>query len=64
MFQKLSEEEAESAGLENVVGQPAISVTFNEAVRDVLPSDLTVNGSQAVSVNGQGPGPYLFTYRF
>lgn len=37
-----------------------ISVTFNEGVEGVDAADLLVNGDAALSVTGQGPGPYLF----
>ena len=38
-----------------------VGVTFNEAVKDVLPNDLVVNDSPARSVEGLGLGPYIFS---
>jgi hypothetical protein len=38
-----------------------LSITFNEAVKDVVAGDLTVNESPATSVSGLGLGPYIFT---
>jgi hypothetical protein len=37
-----------------------LSVTFNEAVENVVAADLTVNESPATTVNGRGLGPYVF----
>lgn len=38
-----------------------ISVTFSEAVSHVAASDLTLDGKPAVTVEGTGAGPYIFT---
>jgi hypothetical protein len=40
---------------------PSISVTFSKPVVGVKASDLTVNGSPATQVTGEGAGPYTFT---
>lgn len=45
-----------------VVGLNAVEVTFNEAVTDVDPTDLLVNGAAATGVTGSGAGPYRFTF--
>ncbi len=58
---KLSEEEAQSVGLEAIAEQAAISVSFNEPITGLVANDLTVNESPATRVDGQGPGPYIFT---
>ena len=42
----------------DVLGE--VSVTFNEAVKNVLPGDLVVNESPATGVEGNGLGPYIF----
>ena len=38
-----------------------LSITFNEAVENVVAADLTVNESPATTVSGLGLGPYVFT---
>lgn len=43
----------------DVLGE--VGVTFNEAVKNVLPGDLVVNESPATGVEGIGLGPYIFT---
>ena len=40
---------------------PEVTVTFDQFVMGVTASDLTVNGSPATLVTGQGYGPYVFT---
>jgi hypothetical protein len=47
-------------GLFGVTGIPAVSITFNEPVTGIRPSDFTVNGSPATQVRGAGLGPYVF----
>src|SRR6266542_1866505 len=39
-----------------------IRVTFSEAVGGVNASDLRINGTNAASVSGAGPGPYVFHF--
>lgn len=39
-----------------------IEVTFNEAVANVNPTDLLINGAPALSLNGAGAGPYRFNF--
>ncbi len=39
---------------------PSVSVTFSKPVTGVDAGDLTVNGSSATTVVGNGAGPYLF----
>jgi hypothetical protein len=47
-------------GLFGMTGIPALSITFNEPVTGVKPSDFIINGSPATQVRGTGLGPYVF----
>jgi hypothetical protein len=58
---KLSSDDARSADLEDISGQSAVSIRFNEPVTGVLAKDLTVNESPATNVVGEGLGTYIFT---
>ncbi len=60
----------EGQTLESIVPIPGAKVNhlkqtevrFNEIVTGVQASDLLVNGSAATSVEGEGAGPYVFTF--
>ena len=39
-----------------------VEVTFSEAVANVHPADLLLNGIPATDLNGSGSGPYRFTF--
>jgi Common central domain of tyrosinase len=47
-------------GLFGVTGISGVSITFNEPINGIKPSDFTINGSPATQVRGTGLGPYVF----